>query len=98
MYVNCYTLCKITSYVEQARPSDAEGFFYSGTNVRGLRLRPGQRFLMVLSETGSDHLHVIAEEASRVANVLRNKSDAARAYNIEAVKIENLLYRPPNLL
>jgi hypothetical protein len=53
---------------------------------------------MVLSETGSDHLHVIAEEASRVANVLRNKSDAARAYNIEAVKIENLLYRPPNLL
>ena len=98
MYVNCCTLCKITSYVEQARPSDAEGFFYSGTNVRGLRLRPGQRFLMVLSETGSDHLHVIAEEASRVTNVLRNKSDAARAYNIEAVKIENLLYRPPNLL
>ena len=29
-----------------------------------LRVRPGQRFCVVLSETESDHLHIIAEEVS----------------------------------
>jgi hypothetical protein len=58
------------SYVEQptkqVRPSEAEGFFYSGTHMRCRRFRPGQRSGVVLSETGPDHLHVIAEEVSRV--------------------------------
>jgi hypothetical protein len=53
---------------------------------------------VVLSETGPEHLHVIAEEVSRVANVLRNKSDAARAYDIEAVKNREFAVCPANPL
>ena len=48
----------------------------------------------MLSETGSPHLQVIAEEVSRVANVLRNNSDAARGYNIEAVKNREFAVSP----
>ena len=46
---------------------EAEGFAYQRTHVRCLRVRPGQRSGAVPSETGSDHLQVIAEEVSRVA-------------------------------
>ncbi len=54
-------------------PSEAEGCVYHGTNVRCLRFRPGQRSGAVLSETGSEHLHVIADEVSRVAELCIGK-------------------------
>ena len=50
---------------EGSRP--CKRFVYRCTHVRCLRVRPGQRSGVVLSETGSDHLHVIADEVSRVA-------------------------------
>jgi hypothetical protein len=41
----------------------------AATRALAMSLRPGQRFCAVLSETGSVHLNVVAEEVSRVADL-----------------------------
>ena len=38
-------------------------------HARAVPVRPCQRFCVMLSETGSDHLHTIAEEVCRVAGL-----------------------------
>ena len=50
---------------------EAEGSVYRCMHMRCRRVRPGQRFCVVLSETGSFHRHVIAHEVSRVATLHR---------------------------
>jgi hypothetical protein len=42
---------------------------YRCSDVRCLRIRSGQRSAVVLTETGSNHLHTIADEVSRVAEL-----------------------------